>query len=268
MLRRLCLLLLLAAGAPAFACGSDSDCMVGDRSYRIALPDVQDDGKPLGAVIFAHGYRGTAAGVMKNGSMRGMILGQGLAFIAVQGVDGTWDLPYGPGSYDSTGAAEFAYFDAVVADVAERLGIDPARIVVSGFSAGGMMVWNLACSHPARFAGFVPMSGTFWLKPPETCEKPVSSVVHIHGDADTTVPLTGRPIGETTQGKVAEALDMYEVFGDFGPATTEKSGDLDCIHRTNAEGNILDFCIFPGGHSFRTEHLQFAIKQLRAAGEI
>ena len=48
--------------APALACGPDTDCAVGDRTYRIALPEGHDGAAPVGALVWAHGYRGTAAG--------------------------------------------------------------------------------------------------------------------------------------------------------------------------------------------------------------
>ena len=253
---------------PAFACGADSNCMLGGRSYRIAMPEGHDGTTPVGALIWSHGYRGSAQGVMRNGSLRRMVSDAGLALIAAQGINGSWDLPNGPGTMDSTGAAEFAYFDAVIADATNRRQINPNRIIAGGFSAGGMMVWNLACSHPERFAGFVPMSGTFWLKPPDTCKAPVSSIVHIHGDADKTVPLKGRRIRETKQGEVAHSLEMYARFGNFGPSQPTKSGALNCRNRVNATGEILEFCLFPGGHSFRTEYLRYGIERLRAAGQI
>jgi polyhydroxybutyrate depolymerase len=260
-------LLHLPASA-ALACGPDENCPIGDRFYRIAMPEGYDGTTPVGALVWAHGYGGTAQGVMRNGSLRRMVSDAGLALIAAQGVNGSWDLPYGPRTFDSTGAAEFAYFDTILDDASKRFTIDRSRVIASGFSAGGMMVWNLACSHPENYAGFVPMSGTFWLKPPETCVPPVSSIVHIHGDADSTVPLAGRAIGETKQGEVADALNAYAEFGNFGPAKASKSGQLTCENRSNANGEILDFCLFPGGHSFRTEFLSYGIERLRAAGQI
>lgn len=248
------------------ACGADSDCMVGDRAYRISLPEGGET--PVGAVIWAHGYRGSAAGVMRNGSLRRMVHDQGLALIAAQGVGGTWDLPNGPRTMQSTGAEEFAYFEAVIADATARHGIDPSRLVASGFSAGGMMVWNLACARPAAFAGFVPISGTFWLEPPQVCAPPVASIVHIHGDADSTVPLNGRPIGETKQGKVSAALAMYGRHGLFGPVAQVDTDMLRCSDRAAGGGEILEFCLFAGGHSFRTEYLSYGIDRLKAAGQL
>ena len=263
---RFLIVFLMFLAPPAFACGADTDCDVGDRHYRIALPDGHDGTTPVPALIWSHGYRGSAAGVMRNGSIRKMVSDAGMALIAAQGVNGTWDLPYGPRTYDSDGAAEFAYFDALIADAIAQHNIDPDRIIASGFSAGGMMVWNLACSHPDNFAGFVPISGTFWLKPPHACTGDVNSLIHIHGTQDKTVPLIGRRIRETKQGEVAAALITYERFGNFGAAETYQSGTLDCEIRRNDAGNILDFCTFDGGHSFRTEYLAYGIKKLREVG--
>ncbi len=254
--------------SPALACGPDTNCTVGERSYRIAMPQGHDGTTPVGAVVWSHGYKGSARGVMRNNSLRRMVSEAGLALIGAQGINGSWDLPYGPSTFDSTGASEYAYFDAVIADATAKFAIDKTRIIASGFSAGGMMVWNLACNHPENFAGFVPMAGTFWLKPPETCKGPISSIVHIHGDADRTVPLTGRKIRETKQGEVQHALDLYTRFGNFGPTKASSTGTLTCQDRRNSAGKILEFCLFPGGHSFRTEYLRYGIERLRAAGQI
>ena len=261
-------MLLLLFATPAFACGPDSNCVIGDRFYRIAMPEGHDGKTPVGALVWVHGYRGTTMGVMRNGNLRRMVSDAGLALIAAQGVNGSWNLPYGPRTFNSTGAAEFTYFNAVLDDAATRFPIDRNRIIAAGFSAGGMMVWNLACSNPDNFAGFIPMSGTFWLKPPKSCVGPASSIVHIHGDADRTVPLRGRTIGKTKQGEVADALAAYSAFGKFGASKPSKSGQLTCQNRDNAKGEILEFCLFPGGHSFRTEYLRYGIKRLRAAGQI
>ncbi|MEM6940157.1 MAG: polyhydroxybutyrate depolymerase [Pseudomonadota bacterium] len=260
--------LLFFLASPVYACGPDTDCPIGARHYRVAMPDGHDGATPVAALVWSHGFGGSAAGVMRNGSIRRMLSDAGIALIAVQGIEGRWALPYSPGFFDSDGSAEFAFFDAVLNDATARFAIDPARIIASGFSLGGMMVWNLACSHPERFSGFIPISGTFWLKPPHDCEGPVRSLVHIHGTQDKTVPLIGRRIRETKQGEVAAALITYERFGAFGAAEKYKAGTLSCEVRRNGAGDVLDFCLFEGGHSFRTEHLAHGIAKLREAGAL
>lgn len=251
---------------PAHACGPDTNCQIGTRHYRISMPPNHDGTTKLPAVLWSHGWRGSAAGVMRNGSLKRMLHDQGFALIAAHGIDGGWDLPNGPRDMASTGAAEFAYFDAIIADATTRFAIDPDRIVASGFSLGGMMTWNLACARPGKYAGFIPIAGTFWLEPPETCAQPANHVIHIHGTADTTVPLTGRVIGPTKQGVVAEVLEMYADFGGFAGMDSERLGPLDCAGQTNPDGKLLMMCFFQGGHSFRTEYLRLGLARLKQQG--
>ena len=156
--------LALAWVAPvAFACGPDTDCPLGDRHYRIAMPEGHDGVTPVGAIVFAHGYRGSARGVMRNTGLRRMVSDMGLALIAVKSGDEDWVIPNAPRHPDTDGAVEFDYFEAVMGDASLRFALDRTRVMMTGFSAGGMMVWNLACARPDLFAGFAPIAGTFWL---------------------------------------------------------------------------------------------------------
>ncbi|MEP1522131.1 prolyl oligopeptidase family serine peptidase [Ascidiaceihabitans sp.] len=252
----------------ADACGPDTDCVLGDRHYRIAMPEDHDGATPVGAIVFAHGYRGSAHGVMRNMFMRRLVSDMGLALIAGKSLDKDWALPNSPSHFDSDGQQEIAYFEAVLTDATERFAIDRDRMMMTGFSAGGMMVWNLACAKPDLFAGFAPISGTFWLEPPATCATPVTSVIHIHGDADKTVPLDGRAIRHTRQGAVDQSLSMYAQQGDFAAAEHVTFGDLRCESKENATGEVLEFCLFEGGHSFRVAFLKHAWDRLKAAGRL
>jgi polyhydroxybutyrate depolymerase len=256
----------MAGAQTAPACGTGGDCLVDDgRSYRIRMPET-GAGETVGAIFFAHGFRGSAAGVMRNKSLGRMADRLGVALIALDAGGEDWALPGAP--HPGEGRDELTYVDNVIADASARFAIDKDRLVASGFSAGAMLVWTLACARGDRFAGFVPIAGTFWAPVPESCPGPVSSVIHIHGDADKTVPLLGRAIGNARQGAVPDALAMYARLGEFGPVRQEYIGDLGCDTRRNATGEILMFCQFSGGHSFRTEFLSQAWDMLAKAGRL
>ena len=79
----------------------------------------------------------------------------GIALIAPQGLDGRWSFP----GIGAPKRDELAYVEAVAADAVSRFGLDPNRLLASGFSLGGSMVWYLACRMPARFAAFAPIAG-------------------------------------------------------------------------------------------------------------
>ncbi|GAB5447041.1 CE1 family esterase [Gymnodinialimonas sp.] len=258
--------LILAAAlallsTPALACGPDTDCSVlGDRTYRYYMPDTD---QPVGAFFHAHGYRGTAGGAMRNQSLRAMADRLGMAFIALNADADDWNLAHRPREPQQTEAREYDYVRAVIDDVAGRIALDQSRLISTGFSAGGMMTWTLACGMGDTFAGFVPYSGTFWLNIPPSCPTPPAHLIHIHGDGDGVVPLAGRPIGPVHQGNVMEALAMYAEHGDQPEARlAEMPGDLSCFLRENADGLLLDFCLFSGGHSYSTARVEWAIERI------
>ncbi|MEQ8255720.1 MULTISPECIES: alpha/beta hydrolase family esterase [Roseovarius] len=253
------ILTLTLPGLPAFACGPDTDCRIGDRSYRIYLPRGQDGTTPMGALIFAHGYKGSAAGTMRNGALRGMADLLGIALVAANAKGDDWRLPGTPSGGVTSPETELGYFDALRDDILANTAIDPDRIVVAGFSAGGMMIWTLACHRPADYAGFIPVAGTFWAPTPDSCTTPPADIIHVHGTSDRIVPLAGRAIGEARQGDVETVLAMYRRVGGHETSKTPALHDgLTCDAWTAPNDTRLTKCLHPGGHSFRTEWIAAA----------
>lgn len=259
--------LILAAAltlltAPAHACGPDTDCTVaGDRTYRYYMPEGATG--PVAAFFHAHGYRGTAGGAMRNESLRAMADRLGMAFIAMNADADDWNLAYRPSEPRQRRAREANYVRAVIADVATRIDLDQSRLISTGFSAGGMMTWTLACEMGDTFAGFIPYSGTFWQNIPATCPTPAAPLIHIHGDGDTVVPMEGRAIGPTRQGNVYDALSMYAEHGAQPSASLQEMPEgLTCFMRENAEGTILDLCLFTGSHAYSTARVEWAIERI------
>lgn len=253
----LCLTLLVLAAVPSQACGVDTDCHISDRIYRIYLPK-RVIKTPIGAIFFAHGWRGTAAGVMGNKSLLALADELGVALVAPQSKGKDWELPGRPRHTDNTGKVEFSYYERLVKEVVKRFSINPKRIMMSGFSAGGMMTWNLACHESKLFAGFAPVAGTFWSPVPKKCSGPVVDLIHFHGASDKMVPLNGRVIADTKQGDVSKALALFAGRGGFGPAKLVPAKGLKCKRRENAEHKILEFCTHPGGHKYTAAYLRRA----------
>ena len=252
----------------AQACGPDTNCEIGDRHYRIRMPENHDGTSKIGAIVYAHGYRGSAAGAMRNKSFAKMASELGVAFIAAKSYREDWRIPGVPRNTQTDGNIELAYFDALIEDVTSRFPIDRSRIMATGFSAGGMMVWNLICQRSQLFAGFVPISGTFWEPEPVTCTTPPANVIHIHGDNDPVVPLMGRKIADTHQGQVPQVLEMYSSYGGYQSSNSFEEGALDCETSIAPTSEFLTFCLFAGGHSFRTEYVRQAWRMLEKAGKL
>lgn len=258
----------LLFSSSAAACGPESNCAIGERHYRIRMPDGHDGKTQVGAIVIVHGYRGHAAQAMQNRELAERASRLGVALIAVKAAGDDWAIPGAPSVGAVKGVDELAYFDRVLADAAARFPIDRTRLMVSGFSAGGMMVWNLACHRSGSFAGFMPVAGTFWRPLPETCPGPVASIIHVHGDADPIVPLEGRTVQDAQQGRVDDALAMYGRVGDFGPPRRRTFGELSCEDRTGRHGSLMRFCLFAGGHNFRATHVEAAWHMFVEAGKL
>lgn len=91
---------------------------------------------------------------------------------------GSWNAG---GGWPSSGHDDLGYLADVAADAAPA-----ATAFVAGFSAGGAMAWTAAAMLPAVFAAAGSASG--WA--PVRAAQPVD-VWHVHGTADTTVPVRG-----------------------------------------------------------------------------
>lgn len=253
------------APSQAFACGPDTDCMIGERHYRVRMPDGHDGVTPVGAIFFMHGYRGTAAGIMRNKGLGKAVSDLGLALVAPKSAHGDWALPGSPSKKEPV---ELEYFDALIVDLQARFPIDVTNLMASGFSAGGMMVWNLACDRGDMFAAYAPISGTFWEPIPQSCATKPVNMIHTHGKTDRTVPLTGRPIRDTKQGSVPEVLDMYARHGGYQNARDYGDGDLECRELTNDAGKLLEICLHPRGHDMRARYLVRAWKKFAERGVV
>ena len=108
------LLLLISPASPAVACGPDTDCVLGDRIYRIRIPEDRDATRKIGAIVFAHGYRGSARGVMRNKRLADVAASNGLALIALKSAGADWKIPGTPSDPGADGRIELEYVDALL----------------------------------------------------------------------------------------------------------------------------------------------------------
>ncbi|HEV7266130.1 MAG TPA: hypothetical protein VGN83_14595 [Falsiroseomonas sp.] len=249
------MLLLLGGAMAAHACGPDTDCVVGQRGYRIRLPDGASGTGGIGAILFAHGHGGTAAEIMADDELGRAAAALGVALIALQASPPGWALPGSPSVPTERRVDELAYVDGVVADAARRFAIMPQRIMVSGMSAGAMLVWNLACERGQYFAGFAPIAGTFWAPLPADCPSLPAILLHVHGTADHVVPLEGRAIRQSRQGSVFSAIALFARLGGHGPARQVRMDALNCALQRNAAGAELALCLHEGGHDYRVRDI-------------
>ena len=233
-------------------CGPDAACEIENGSYHLRVPAGWDGVSPLPALVFFHGHNATGGMIFRAGGLKADFLDQGYLLIAPNGepIQGRktrrWPAHAG-GARD-----DVAFTRAVVADAKARLPIDPARIYAAGFSAGGSMVWQLACFAAAEFSGFVSVSGALRRPNPSTnCPNAPVRFLHIHGFSDAQVPFEGRGIRDWHQGDVFDALAQARRANACrsNPDDIEVDEPFRCRSwQDSCAAGAVRLCIHDGGH--------------------
>lgn len=252
--------LLAPLAAQAADCGASVPCVVEDGSYRIEMPP---SGPPKGVLVFFHGYKSSAQLQMQHRALVDVSHEHGLAFVAVDGLNGTWSHPNAPGQYRD----EKRFVGHVFDDLETRFGFNAANTLVGGFSQGASMAWYTMCQQGNRVAAAVTFSGVFWnpLPEPRDCVADMPPVVHIHGSADQTFPLSGRAIGATFhQGDTFKSITIIRESKMCKPETIVEKfiGGIPCNVTPDCNGGEVALCIHDGGHEVHQEHLDAALREL------
>lgn len=241
------LLIAPVRAEPVEVCPGEQGCQVEGGHYRLILPDAASPKVPFAALMYFHGWQGSAEETVADAGLRALATRLGIALIAPDGAGRTWSYPGSPGRHRD----EFAFIGRVLDDVAARFPVDPSRVMASGFSQGGSMVWYLACRMPERFRAFAPVAGAFWEPLPASCAGPRPALVHTHGTADGTVPLAGRALRNGyRQGDVFRSLAILDpqaravTVADV--ATVPDA--LSCLPLGAAGAPPLELCLHTGGH--------------------
>lgn len=264
----LSLALSLVAFSPARSAdcgGADQACQVPDGTYHVALP--QGKG-PHPAVMFFHGGGGWGTRIFKlRAQMTADFNARGYAVIAPNGKKRPGSR-FGPGwSFIPQLKAvrdEAAFTRQILDDAARRFAIDPARVLLTGYSIGGSLVSYLACSDPTIAPAYAPVAGGFWRPHPEDCAGPVR-LLHTHGWRDQTVPLEGRPLSfpGVEQGDIFQTMWRWRVengCGKYRADTFITDGPFwRRIWTHCAPGSALELALHPGGHMVPREWANLAL---------
>jgi phospholipase/carboxylesterase len=182
-------------------------------------------GEPLPAVVALHGWGANAHDLLGlapllYGGRALMLCPQGPVALPIGGgAYGYGWFPLVPGAPPDPDAFRRAA-DALrsfVDEALERYPIDPARLVVAGFSQGGTMAYDLALRDPARFAGVAALST--WFPPPLAADLPRQPehegmpVLVVHGTNDSMVP-------------VERARESREALRPYGVTLTYREFDM------------------------------------------
>jgi polyhydroxybutyrate depolymerase len=249
------LFLLLANSAVARAdvavpCATSPGCSIAGGRYMALAPEHWDGKTPLPVLVFYHGWRESAEYVVNDPVLKAFSHDNKVLLIAPHGEGNTWSYPGSPGKHRD----EFAFAEALVADVKARFPVDPTYFVAAGFSQGASMVWNIACARPALFSAYGALAGGFWEPSPAACSGTGVNLIHIHGTNDATVPMGGRLLRGGVYRQADVRRDWALWLGENGckaepTSSAEIRGRLCRQWSSCATAKTLSFCTHDGGHN-------------------
>lgn len=241
------LILLLAGCAdpePAGIPAGTSQHSLGERTFRVHRPATLPAGQRVPLVLVLHGGAGSGEQAEESYGWDATAGRDGFLVVYPDGIGRSWNA--GPGCCGRAAredADDIGFLEEVVADVVARAPVDNTRVFVTGMSNGGMMTYRLACTSTV-FRAVAPVAGMLI----GDCPSPAPvSLLHIHGEADRSVPWAGGPGRQDNggTGRVPVRID--------GPPITEVAGNwrerAGCAAFTErAEGSVTTrTAVCPGG---------------------
>jgi polyhydroxybutyrate depolymerase len=168
-----------------------------ERTYRMYVPSQLPEG-PVPLVLAFHGGFGWGDQFATTNHVEGLAESNGFVVVHPDGVKipgqpgGVWNGGICCGIAAREQVDDVGFVDALIDEVDEvEAGhdIDPARVYALGHSNGGIMSYRLACELSDRVVAVGVVAGTLAV---DGCDpsQPVS-VIHVHGDADDSLPIDG-----------------------------------------------------------------------------
>ncbi|MEL6196624.1 MAG: dienelactone hydrolase family protein [Pseudomonadota bacterium] len=256
--------LLTAGAAWAETCGAGTACSLPAGEYHVVTPD--GDG-PHPAVVVLHDAGGSAAALVEAEAIATSALSRGYAVVAPQGLDqimadGSAQPGWRLSGTRSGGRDDISFLERVLSDAADAHGIDPARVLVTGYGHGGALTWEAACEHPSFAAAFAPRNGGYFGDLPAACAGS-AKVLHLHAPVDGGWPLAAAV--ETAEGVApyvpvqAHLTLAAETFGCAGTGgdTALPAGWDAVVWNGCADGAALKLVLHP--ETARTSALQIDV---------
>lgn len=237
------------------------------HEYHVYVPASYDGTRAVPLLLFFHGGGGNAEEGERTVNLRATAERRGFILVRPEGYDRsglglrTWNAGACCAGAVRDGVDHVAAVRAILDRVESEWRIDADRVYATGHSNGGMLSYRLACQLSDRIAAVAPnaaclVNQDLEADPPRTlfpCEPARAvPVMHMHGDADTCVPMEGgRSTGleRSLRPPVAEGLARFVAINQAAttPRLTYQQGDVTCMTHDGADDADVVLCTANGG---------------------
>ena len=237
------------------------------REYILYPSTLESRDTPVALVINFHGYGDCASayaedignfyGLNNLADDEGFLIVYPQAMIREKG-DPYWE----PGDVGPDIAINDVMFARrLVSDVANKLQIDIEKTFAVGFSNGGMMAYDLACTAADVFDSVAIMSG---VRLDGVCEESISkSVLHFHGSDDSVIPLDGSGDFPSVYSSIDFWVEQNQIPEGSEISSVLNGGDVTLErHVGGREGTEVNLYVIntefdkPAGHSWFSAQIE------------
>lgn len=183
------------------------------RSYKVV--DLSNGDEEVPVVFMLHGFGGTAGDMGNYTGVETALTEAGISAIVVY-PNGTGAESGAPQSWNAGGCCPFAmfepvddvaFFSSMIDAVNLDYSTDPDQVWVIGHSNGGMMAYRLACELSEKVSAIGVAAGALMV---DSCSATRAvNVLHLHGELDSVVPLTGGESLGITFPSTRDSVDRY-----------------------------------------------------------
>jgi polyhydroxybutyrate depolymerase len=160
------------------------------RSYTLYIPPAYTGSEAWPLVFNLHGASGNASWQMSNAGMNA-VANTGNFLVAYPNATVAPGYGYSlwnDGSLFPNGPDDVEFISTIIDELATSYHIDSSRVYATGLSNGGAMSYYLASQLPNRLAAIAAVGAPRPANP--TAPRPLP-VLHVHGTADSFVPIAG-----------------------------------------------------------------------------
>jgi poly(3-hydroxybutyrate) depolymerase len=201
-----------------------------DRPAELFLPVANQASKPSGVLINLHGYSGDSISQTNYTFLKQAALDAGLAYIAPDGLrdrsgNRFWNASNACCDFNETDVNDVEYIDGLVDEMSDAFDLDKSRIYLFGHSNGHFMSYQYLCTSKNPVAAIAGLAGSMDNDPTQ-CSGKTAHVLHIHGDADSTISYDGGSIFAQSYPSVDEVVKRWSKNNQ---CTAKPENQLDVI---------------------------------------
>ena len=201
------------------------DTSTGPRTFVLHLPGGVAPTEPAPLVLVLPGLARTAASTVRETRFDAVGDATGAVIAYVDGERGSWAAGRCCGYAAAARIDDVSALHEVVDGLATLTPIDRRRVVLAGFSNGGMLAYRVACQEARGIAGIIVASGA--LVVPHCSPSAPVSVVASHGLLDRTVPEQGQarsPYLRTSTPSLTASLQPFLRLAGCRSNRTQEAG--------------------------------------------